>query len=217
MSTSPRESFVAQRYQRLGRIDRERTELERLLERALELQALSEEKARLQEQINRLKDRHAALEAASKRRRAQALTRVSDNACTILRQDLERQIEFQNAQNVVVNFGDNSVLVDGELNFAESSNVIVKNTAILSLLLAATQDRQFYHPRFVLLDNIEDKGMEQDRSHNFQEIVVRSSRETKTEHQIIFTTSMFNPELNEEELVIGPYYTHEHRTLDIKL
>ena len=213
VSISPRDSFVAERYQRLGQIDRERVELARLRERALGIQALSEEKAALQEQINRLKDRQKALETASEQRRRQALTRVSETAKGILKQDLDRQDEFRNAQSVAVNFGDNSVLVDGELNFAESSNVIVKNAAILSLLLAATQDEKFYHPRFVLFDNIEDKGMEQDRSYNFQEIISRASEAAKMDHQIIFTTSMLNPSLDEAEYVIGPHYTHENRTL----
>lgn len=213
VSISPRDSFVAERYQRLGQIDRERVELARLRERALEIQALSEEKAALQEQINRLKDRQKALETASEQRRRQALTRVSETAKGILKQDLDRQDEFRSAQSVAVNFGDNSVLVDGELNFAESSNVIVKNAAILSLLLAATQDEKFYHPRFVLFDNIEDKGMEQDRSYNFQEIILRASEAAKMDHQIIFTTSMLKPSLDKDEYVIGPHYTHENRTL----
>ena len=105
--------------------------------------------------------------------------------------------------------------VDGELNFAESSNVIVKNTAIFSLLLAATQDLDFYHPRFALFDNIEDKGMEPERSHNFQEILRQRSEGATIEHQIIFTTSMLNPGLDNEKYVIGPHYTHERRALDL--
>ncbi len=216
VSTSPRESFVAERYQRLGQIDRDRTALERLRERVMEIEVLTQEKERLQNQINRLKDRQAALETQSRKRRAEALARVSENAKAVLRQDLERQPEFHAAQNVTVSFADNSVLVDGELNFAESSNVIVKNTAILSLLLAALDDEKFYHTRFILLDNIEDKGMEQIRSHNFQEIIVRASEQARVEHQIIFTTSMMNPELDEEDYVIGPHYTHENRTLNVK-
>jgi hypothetical protein len=215
VSTSPRESFVAQRYRRLGQIDRDRSALERLRERVMEIEGLTQEKEGLQNQINRLKDRQAALETQSQRRRADALARVSEKAKAILRQDLERQPEFRAAQSVTVNFADNSVLVDGELNFAESSNVIVKNTAVLSLLLAALDDEKFYHPRFILLDNVEDKGMEQRRSHNFQEIIVRASEQAYIDHQIIFTTSMMNPELDEDDYVIGPHYTHENRTLNV--
>jgi hypothetical protein len=213
MSTSPRESFLAERHQRLGRIDRERTELGRLRERALLIQVASEEKALLQAEISRLKDRQTAIELSGRHRKAKALTLVSNTARKILRDDLERQQEFQNAQVVTVNFVDNSVMVDSELNFAESSNVIVKNAAILSLLLAATVDEQFYHPRFAIFDNIEDKGMEQDRSHNFQKMIVRLSAEARLQHQIIFTTSMPDPELETASLVVGPHYTHENRTL----
>jgi hypothetical protein len=199
ISTSPRESFVAERYQRIGQIDRERTELSRLRERVLIIEKLSAEKAELQDRISRLKDRLDALNLAGRRRKAEALSLVSHIARNILREDLERQEEFRNAQSVWLNFADNSVQVDGELNFAESSNVIVKNTAILSMLLAATGDTQFHHPRFSLLDNVEDKGMELERSHNFQEIILRASIAAKLEHQIIYTTSMLNPALDDEQ------------------
>jgi AAA domain len=213
MSISPRDSFLAERHQRLGQIDRERTELGRLRERALQIQVAIEEKAELQAEISRLRDRQKAIEASSGLRRGTALTLVSNTARKILRDDLERQQEFRAAQTVSVNFADNSVLVDKELNFAESSNVIVKNAAILSLLLGATTDELFYHPRFAIFDNIEDKGMEQDRSHNFQQLIVRLSAEARLKHQIIFTTSMPNPQLETTSLVVGPHYTHENRTL----
>jgi uncharacterized Zn finger protein (UPF0148 family) len=215
VSTSPRESFVAERHRRLGQIDRDRSTLQQLRERVMEIERLAREKELLQNQINGLKDRQAALERKSQKRRAEALTLVSEKAKMVLKQDLERQAEFRAAQVVTVNFADNSVLVDGELNFAESSNVIVKNSAILSMLMAALEDKVFYHPRFILLDNVEDKGMEQSRSHNFQEIIVRASEQAHIDHQIIFTTSMMNPALDEGDYVIGPHYTHENRTLNV--
>jgi hypothetical protein len=213
LSTSPRDSFVAERYQRLGQIDREIRELARLKERVAEIQKLSDQKARIQEDISRLKDRQKALETASANRRRKALTLVSDKAKQYLKEDLDRQVEFRHAQSIEVNFRDNSILVDNELNFAESSNVIVKNAVVLALLSAATMDADFYHPRFLLMDNIEDKGMEQQRSHNFQEIIVNASKSAKYDHQIIFTTSMFNTELENDEYVVGPYYTSKNRTL----
>jgi hypothetical protein len=80
-------------------------------------------------------------------------------------------------------------------------------------LPAACQDEQFYHPRFALFDNIEDKGMEQDRSHNFQALIAEMSASARLQHQIIFTTSMLNPALDEERYVVGPHYTHDNRTL----
>ena len=216
LSSSPRESFLAERYQRLGQIDTERSGLEGIREKVGELELISAEKAELQGKIETMRDRQKALHTANQRRRGEALTRVSNTARSVLREDLNRQDEFKTALSVSVNFADNSVVVDGELNFAESSNVVVKNSSILSLLLAATEDDAFHHPRFVLFDNIEDKGMEQERSHNFQDILVRMSEAAKMSHQIIYTTSMFNPALDEDRYAIGPYYTHERRTLVIE-
>lgn len=216
LSTSPRDSFIARRSQRLGQLDRELDELARLRERALEIDSLSKEKAQIQEEMNRLTTRSKILDSANSRRRSQALTAISERAKSILRLDLSRQIEFKSAQNVVVNFADNSILVDGDLNFAESSNVIVKNTAILSMFLAACGDPAFFHPRFLLLDNIEDKGMEEGRSHNFQKIIVDASAAASQPHQIIFTTSMINPALEIDTLVIGPRYTDEKRSLNFQ-
>jgi hypothetical protein len=114
---------------------------------------------------------------------------------------------------VVLAFSDDAILVDGSANFAESSNVILKNTAILALFSAATLDADFYHPRFLLMDNVEDKGMEAERSHNFQLLIVAASAAAKSDHQVIFTTSTINPALEVDSLVIGPHYTNERQTL----
>lgn len=211
ISNAPRESFLAERYQRMGQIDRERSELSRLRDRVSELEDVSARKVAVQAEITKHKDRQKALEAASTRRRRTAHTHVSEKVISFLRQDLDRQEEFQRAESVEVNFRDNLILVDGDLNFAESSNTIVKNSAILALFVAATEDEKFFHPRFLLLDNVEDKGMEPIRSHNFQNIIVQAAKNGN--HQIIFTTSTINPELDNDEYTIGPCYTHDHRTL----
>ncbi len=213
ISTSPKESFIAERYQRMGQIDREKVEVAGIRERVIELEVVSAQKALVGKEIERIKDRQHALSTASNRRRRVALTAISEKAKLFLHEDLDRQDEFRSASAVEVNFRDNSVLVDGDLNFAESSNVIVKNSAILGLLSAACEDLEFLHPRFLLMDNVEDKGMEMARSHNFQRIIVEASAAAKAQHQIIFTTSMINPDLDNEKYVIGPHYTHARRTL----
>ena len=215
LSSSPRESYLAERNMRLGQLEREARYLSRLTDIAREVSQLSEQKAEVQRQIQRLKDRQGALGIQNDKRRRQALTLISLTTKEILQRDLPRQAEFANPNTVKVDFGDDAISVDDLMNFAESSNVVLKNSAILGLLFAATQDDNFFHPRFILLDNVEDKGMEVARSHNFQTIVMNLSQKAKLGHQIIFTTSMMNPELELEEYVIGPSYTHERRALTI--
>jgi hypothetical protein len=213
ISISPRESYLASKHNRLGQIGREREYLGRLRERALEIRKLSEEKARLQGEITEMSDHLKVLEIQSQRRRSVALSSIADIARGLLHSDLERQKEFKAAEGVSIRFGDNALSVDGEMNFADSSSVILKNAAILSIFSAATLDQKFYHPRFVLLDNVEDKGMEMIRSHNFQKLIVARSEAAKIDHQIIFTTSMICPELNIDKYTIGPQYDHTNQTL----
>ena len=57
--------------------------------------------------------------------------------------------------------------------------------------------------------------MEERRSHLFQRVIVERVTELKTPFQIVFTTSMMNPDLDQEDYTIGPLYTGERRSLDL--
>lgn len=171
------------------------------------------EKETLRLQLEKLQNRKNVLEIEATRRRKSALKTISKVAADLLRQDHGVQEEFVQAQEVEVNFRDDAIFVDGKMNFAESSNVYLKNAVFLAIFLAAGIDAHFYHPKFLLMDNIEDKGMQPARSHLFQALIVRLATELKIDFQIIFTTSMMNAKLELEEYVVGPYYSKENRTL----
>ena len=68
---------------------------------------------------------------------------------------------------------------------------------------------------FLLIDNIEDKGTTAERSRNFQRRIVSISDDIPIEHQIIFTTSMVDPELDKSDLTVGDHYTFENKSLKI--
>ena len=211
----PREAFLAARTNRIGHIDAEEAYLLSNLQVAEEIEALSAEKATLQAELDTKNARAAALRTAAGKRRMVALSSVSRIAAAILRSDLPRQDEFIAAQDVSVNFKNDANSVDGTYNFAESSNVFLKNATIFALFLAAMKDDTFYHPRFLLFDNIEDTGMQEERSHLFQKLIVEYATAFEAPFQIIFTTSMMNPALELQDYVVGPAYTHENRSLDL--
>lgn len=216
-ANGPREAFLAIRTSRIGHIEAELTYLTRGLTIAEEIDRLTQTKLSLEEISTKLTQRENALQRQVSSRRNQALNAISDNGVSILHEDLEgRQDEFAEAQKLYLNFRDDAIFVDEKLNFAESSNVYLKNTAIFSLFLAAGVDEKFHHPRFLLLDNIEDKGMEVERSHLFQEIIVKRATEISFPYQVIFTTSMMNPALELDEYTIGPAYSKDNRTLNLK-
>lgn len=211
----PREAYLAQRASRIGHINAEIVFLTKSLDVAGEVDALTAQKNDIQSEINNLKDRKQALERQAGKRRATALTKISDIAVSLLKADFKRQEEFEDSTHVEINFENDSMSVDGKANFAESSNVFLKNTAIFSMFLSSGTDKNFFHPRFLLMDNIEDKGMEQERSHLFQRLIVERATEIKVPYQVIFTTSMMNPELELDDYVIGPAYTREKKSLKI--
>lgn len=212
----PRELFLAQRYRALGAIQKEIEFLERLQTTAERIAELTERKAKLNSEISEIEDRLKALQASNAKRILVAQTAISKNAVSILKRDVERQDEFSLAEMVSLQFGKNKISVDGNSNFAESSNVILKNAAILALWFSACQDDEYWHPRFVLFDNVEDKGMEDIRSHNFQNLIADFSATAKLPHQVIFTTSTLSPDLSESSALVGPHYTRERRSLDIQ-
>ena len=65
----------------------------------------------------------------------------------------------------------------------------------------------------MLMDTVEDKGLEPERSQNFQRILYEKSSEATSQNQLIIATSMIAPELDIPEVTVGEFYTHENRTL----
>lgn len=105
------------------------------------------------------------------------------------------------------------MFVNGRSKFSASSMVIMKNSIRAAIFLQSVKDPSIRLPRLLLNDNIEDKGMTQERSQNFQRNLVAACEGLEEDFQLIFSTSMIDPELNESELVIGPYYKKGEHTL----
>lgn len=177
------------------------------------LEDLSGNKAGIQAELSRLDDFIKAKRREQENYISRVYTKISDNTCDLLRLDLERQNTFQKAENVVFSFGDNRLSVNGESYFSASSMVVFKNCFMVALLKTAMETASFRHPRILIMDTIEDKGIEPSRSHNFQMLLKDISENAQTEHQIIYATSMIAPALEESDYLVGDYYTHDKRTL----
>lgn len=151
-----------------------------------------------------------------KTRYLQALNALEDRTMYLLKNDLLLEEWFRSAQSVTIDPDNNTFSVDGRNQFSASSVTYLKNSIHFGILFASLDLDFFRYPRFLLCDNIEDKGMTTERSQNFQRHVVAMSKAAKVEHQIIFTTSMIDPSLDNTEYCIGPNYKDGHKTLSIK-
>jgi hypothetical protein len=194
-------------------------QIEDLNDKAKIVQMIDEIAARknqLNDQITRLKDENERLRVSQQRRLEHAYTRIADEIRTLLHNDLRRQDSFETAQNIQFDFSANKISVDGHSYFSASSRVILKSSFFLGFCAAAMKDPLFRHPRFVMIDTIEDKGMEPERSHNFQNQIMRVSNESKLEHQIIYATAMIAPDLNNSRFTVGKFSTRDNPTLAIR-
>jgi hypothetical protein len=68
-----------------------------------------------------------------------------------------------------------------------------------------------------MIDTQENMGVEAIRSQNFQLQILRVSRESKVEHQLIFATAMIEPELEDEAYTVGAFSTNVDKTIGIKM
>jgi hypothetical protein len=201
---------------RSGYVDRQIEDLNEK-ERIINLvDEISRRKNELNSEITRLTEENERLKASQQTRLEKAYTEIADEVRTLLHNDLRRQDSFETAQSIEFSFGDNKITVDGHSYFSASSRVILKSSFILGFCAAAMRDQLFRHTRFVMIDTIEDKGMEPERSHNFQNQILRVSNESAVAHQIIYATAMIAPDLDDDKYTIGKFSTRDSPTLAIE-
>ncbi len=159
---------------------------------------------------------------------------VSECGLYLLRNDEQRQAEFMQARDFVIDYSQNMTYISNQrIKLSASSAFYLKMVARFALLFASLKVDSMMYPRLLFSDNMEDKGLEQGRAEKFQRTVVRLLKEMELEekkvletrnlnlepltfepsYQLIFATSMIAPELDTKEYVIGDYYNEENKSL----
>lgn len=211
-----RESAISDLSRQVGFIDSQLEGLQKRLELSRRIGSASDAKEDLNNRISRLKREIEGIERSQNKRKQTAYTLVSNQAKALLDQDLQEHSDFGKIDHVSFSFADDWVAINGEKNRAGSASgmVILKNSFALAMLASALIDLEFKLPRWMLFDNVEDKGMVQERSWNFQRLIARVSSELTTPHQIIFTTSKIAPDLEKSQFVVGRKYTRASPSLN---
>ncbi|PVZ59229.1 AAA family ATPase [Pseudomonas sp. B1(2018)] len=177
---------------------------------------LQKKRDALSKEFNELNELVESLEAGQESRKLEVSRVLEKNMIRLLKQDLPLQLEFINPHSVSFDFVENSVYVNGSRNFSESSAVVLRHVFHLALLSTSLELPFMRVPRYLMLDGIDDGGMEKDRSHNLQKIIVNECNAFKSEFQLIFATSEINPEFENTDLVVSRYFNPEARSLDIR-
>jgi hypothetical protein len=211
--TSKAREDIRELQRNLGYIDKSIEDIEAQVKLASKIGDLSTKKSQLDQEIQALGSRISGLQLSQTDRLRTAKISIEKNIIEILRGDLRRQDSFENPEHVVFSFAKNTITVDNHTYFSASSRVVLKTAFLVGFLKAALYDRQFRHPRLLMIDITEDKGIEQERSHNFQKQVIEISDRAPVEHQIILATAMPWPGIR-PELFLGRHSTLRHGTLN---
>lgn len=211
-----REFAIAELSRKIGFIDSQLEGFQKRLELSKRIEAASITKDDLNHRINKLKSEIEGIQHVQNKRKFSAYTLVSNQTKSLLDKDLQEHSDFGDIEHVSFSFADDWVAINGEKNRAGSASgmVILKNSFALGMVASSVADKQFTLPRWMLFDNIEDKGMVQERSWNFQRLLFQTSSNFELPHQLIFTTSKIAPELDRPDLVVGRRYTREARSLN---
>ncbi len=179
-------------------------------------QSLMEENEKIKIEITKLDNSIKGKVELQRKKQYIAKREIENFAKQILKEDTEN--EFNIPEKIEYSAEFNNYKFNGRLNYSASSNVILKNSIRFALFFAScTEVANFMRfPRFILCDNIEDKGMQEIRSQNFQKVIVEMSKSIKVDFQIIFSTSMINPELDKREYTIGEFYDKDNKALKVK-
>ena len=212
---STRDERIDQLLQDKGYKEGEIIQYQTLLESAEKYETLLHELSELKQQNDEMTRYVSAAEAHIRVERSKIERAITDNGIYLLKNDQDRQAEFRHATDFSMNFKQNmAYLTDQHIKLSASSSFYLKMTARFALFLASLQNDTMKYPRLLFSDNMEDKGMEEDRSRNFQRILVRRIAELgNPDYQVIFATSNIAQELDTPEYTIGDSYTQDNKSL----
>lgn len=205
---SKREQMLIEVSRQMGFAESQVEMLREKIEIVQKVDSLREQKRSLNEQIGMLNDLLARLAAAGAARREQVLNSIAKQALEILEQDDEYEEVFCKAteKEAEIDFAKDRWLVDGRSKFSASSNVFKKNALHAAILSYAISDHQCRHPRFLILDDIENGGMTKPRSQNFQRILASLLNGKENDCQVIISTAMIDSSLDNKKYGLGPSY-----------
>jgi hypothetical protein len=207
------ETAIEELSRKLGRLEQEVKSLQETQRLGSVIAELKARRAALSERESSIDSEVERLGLLQEQRKKKVSALVAETLGRLLREDVYRQEEFRSAENIQFNFVDNSVSVQGATQFSESSTVVLRHLFHVSLLSAADKITEMRLPRFMMLDGIEDGGMELARAHHLQEIIVAECESFTHDYQLILATSQIAPSIDRPEYVVGRYFSETERSL----
>lgn len=202
-SINPVEAEVKTLIERSGYLQRALQDVLEKEKLAAKVTEISEKKAELNDQISRLKDQIHATEGLREGRKSEIYTDINDLTIDLIKNDPIQ--ELKNVERISFDFAKDELFAVGKDSPAASTGSYLKNSFFFSLFLLSLKHPNVRYPRFIVMDNLEDKGLQDDRVQQFHQDIIRRSEETQIKHQIIFTarSEVITEELEQSGMCIG--------------
>lgn len=208
-----KEKHLFELYRQTGELEEKLKTLDKIAELHQSLLELRGEREASQSEVNRLNDKIELIGKQRLKREPEIKALVSAKLCELLQKDNGAEKEFKNADYAEFDFAANSVSVNGKTAFSESGMVLLNNAFHIALLMVALEKKYVRLPRFLVLDGIENGGMEDDRSKNFQRVVAETLSSYEVEFQLIFATKNIDDSLKSEAYIVGEEYSESNKSL----
>ena len=221
---SSQDEQIDQLIQEIGYKEGDINQYRTMLEQAERYERLQKQMEDLKTQEVKLRKYIQAAEYRIEQNKKAIKRSISANGVYMLKNDQDRQTEFMQASDFEVDYKQNLAYISNQrIKLSASSEFYLKMAARFALLFASMQVPSMMYPRLMFSDNMEDKGMEEERAKNFQRMIVKRLNELATSstdskhstlnYQLIFATSNIAEELNTAEYVVGDYYTQSNKSL----
>lgn len=163
---------------------------------------------------NKIERRIQSLANSNFHQREKVLAKLNVKLKDLLIQDLARQDEFINPEKVDINFEDNVIFINNVGYFSQSSLVLIRHLFHLALLSVSDKDPTMRFPQLIILDGLNDGGLEAERAYNLQRIILNESQKLNENFQIIAATSEISEELNLSDHIIATF-SEKNRSLKL--
>lgn len=201
-------------HRKTAEIDSEIIKLQNLFNLLNEIEIIGNEKNDLVLKRIQIERRIQSITNSNFHRREKILAKLNLKLKELLVQDLARQDEFIKPDKVDINFQDNVIFINDVGYFSQSSLVLIRHLFHLALLSVSDKDPSIRFPQLILLDGLNDGGLEAERAYNLQRIILNESKNLTESFQIIAATSEISDQLNLSDYVVATF-TEQNRSLNL--
>lgn len=185
------------------------------LETAIQYESILKHHEELQQKESELTRFIEAKASTLKQKRREIDRNVSEIGIYLLKHDELRQTEFQSADDFTIDYKQNIAYISNQyIKLSASSGFYLKMAARFAIFLASLKNSDMRYPRLLFSDNMEDKGMEENRTKNFQRTIIKYLQKIGNDnYQLIYATSMCADEYDNEQYTVGEKYSEDNKSL----